>query len=238
MKASHRRILRWVLGILAVVVLAIAFVVANIAAQIGGGWDEVLDRSNPTPTDPQVVAAREVAGRLVDEEIARVVGDVVVPTLTGGRVAQRALTGQEAQTDRGVGVHSGCEVGFHDWKRDDPYDLLCVEIRRAVVAADEAVFRTDMAALDRALLADGWRPREELSGLPASLERAEEDARLTGKKAVAADVNPAAYMRADGEFALLVSFQSIEAYTGRPMPELDDDEYAAMVSVSRESVRE
>ena len=48
MKASHRRILRWVLGVLAAVVLVAALFVANVAAQISGGWDEVFDRSHPT----------------------------------------------------------------------------------------------------------------------------------------------------------------------------------------------
>ena len=73
MKDSHRRILRWVLGVLAALVLVGAFVVANIAAQLSGGWDEVFDRSHPLPGDPEVVAARAVGAATVDAEIARVV---------------------------------------------------------------------------------------------------------------------------------------------------------------------
>ena len=136
MKATHRRILRWVLGVLAAVVAVAALLAANLAAQLSGGWDEVFDRSHPLPDDPRVVAAREVAGATVDAEVARVVDEVVVPALIAGRVAQPALTGPDAATDRGIGFDSGCELGSHNWKRDDPYDLLCTEIRRAIVAGE------------------------------------------------------------------------------------------------------
>ena len=109
MKASHRRILRWLLGVSAAVVLVGALLVANIAAQLSGGWDEVFDRSHPMPGDAEVVAAREVGAATVDAEIARVIDEVVVPDLTEERAAQPALAGAEAMTDRGVGLDSGCE---------------------------------------------------------------------------------------------------------------------------------
>ena len=239
MKASHRRILRWVLGVAAAVVLAGAFLVANIAAQLSGGWDEVFDRSHPLPGDADVVAARAVGAATVDAEIARVVDDVVVPALSEGRVAQPAPSGAEAMTDRGVGLDSGCEVGSHDWKRDDPYDLLCSEIRRAVVASDDASFRADLLALDRALTADGWLPFDDVSGLPAALERADGVARAAGaEQPNGSTFTGAGYRSDDGRFQLQLGFQNFDIYTGLPEPDLADGEYAIMVSLSHQSYLE
>lgn len=236
MKDSHRRILRWALGGLAAVILVGAFLVANIAAQLGGGWDEVFDRSHPMPGDPDVVAARAAGAATVDAEIARVVDDVVVPSLNDGRVAQPALTGPEAMTDRGIGIDSACEVGSHNWKRDDAYDLLCTEIRRAIVAGDEASFRSDMLALDRALTADGWQPFDEVSGLPAALERADADARATGGEPPnSSTFAGAGYRSDDGLVYLNLGFRNFDIYTGQPAPELADGEYGVMVSLSHQS---
>jgi hypothetical protein len=239
MKASHRRVLRWVLGVLVAVVLVAAFFVANVAAQISGGWDEVFDRSHPLPGDPEVVAAREVGAAAAEAELDRVVTEVVVPALTDGRVAQQALSGPEAMTDRGVGLDSGCEVGSHDWKRDDPYDLLCTEIRRAIVAGAEESFRPDMLALDRALTANGYQPFDEYSGLPRALERADEDARAAGLEPPDSSTFPGAgYRSDDGLFHLDLGFQNFDIYTGLPAPELADGQYGVMVSVSHESFLE
>ena len=236
MKASHRRILRWVLGVLAAVVALFALFVANIAAQLNGGWDEVFDRSHPLPGDAEVVAARAVGAATVDAEIARVVDAVAVPALSDGRVAQPALAGAEAMTDRGVGLDSACEVGSHNWKRDDPYDLLCTEIRRPIVAGDEASFRADMLALDRALTADGWLPFDDVSGLPEALERADADARATGADPPnSAQFTGTGYRSADGRFYLSLGFQNFDIYTGLPASELADGEYAMMVSLSHQS---
>jgi hypothetical protein len=236
MKASHRRILSWVLVAVAAVVLVGAVLIANIAAQLSGGWDEVFDRKHPEAGDPEVVAAREVGAATVDAELDRVVNEVVVPALTGGRVAQPARAGRDAMTDRGVGIDSACEVGFHDWKRDDSYDLLCTEIRRAIVAGDEEAFRPDMLALHGALTADGWQPREESSELPATLERADEVARLSGaQRAAVTDVPVAGYRSSDGRFTLDLAFRYFTQYTGQPEPQLAGEEYAAMVSLNHQS---
>ncbi len=75
MTGPQRRILRWVLGVLAAVVLLAVLFVANVAAQLGGGWDEVFDRSHPLPGDPDVVAARAVGAETVDAAITRVDGE-------------------------------------------------------------------------------------------------------------------------------------------------------------------
>jgi peptidoglycan/xylan/chitin deacetylase (PgdA/CDA1 family) len=239
MKPSHRRILRWVLGVVAALVLVGTFLVVNVAAQLSGGWDEMFDRSHPMPGDPEVVAARALGAATVDAQLARVVDGVVVPALSDGRVAQPALAGPEAMTDRGVGLDSGCEVGSHNWKRDDPYDLLCSEIRRAIVAGDDASFRADMVALHGALTADGWQPFDEFSGLPVALDRADEDARAAGaERPDSRNFAGTGYRSVDDRFHLQLGFQNFDIYTGLPAPALADGEYAMMVSLSHQSYLE
>jgi hypothetical protein len=234
MTASQRRVLRWVLGVLAAVVVLAVVLVANVAAQIGGGWDEVFDRSHPLPRDPDVVAARGAGAATVDAEIARVVDDVVVPALTAGRVAQPAVTGPEAMIDRPVGIGSACEVGSHNWKRDDPYDLVCTEIRNTTVAGDATSLRPDVLAVHRALTADGWRAGD--GGLPASLERA--DARASAEEDLASrQIPPAWYTSADDRFSLLIVFRFFDTYTGLPEPDLADDEFPMMLSLGHMSYR-
>ncbi len=230
MQASRRRIVRWVLGGVLAVVLAMALFVATLAAQMSGGWDEVLDFSHPQPSDPEVVSARESGARQVDDEIERVVHTVVVPALAAGRVAQPAPVGP--QPDLGPGIGSACEVGSHNWKRDDGYDLLCVEIRRAVVAAGAPTLATDFAVLHRALLADGWTPTDEQSGLLAALERAQA---VGPEPAGGLRIASASYRSADAGFRLELGFGDPQPYTGQPAPPLAEHEYAMMVSVSRES---
>ena len=43
------------------------------------------------------------------------------------------------------------------------------------------------------------------------------------------------YRSADGRFQLHLGFRSFDIYTGLPAPELADDEYAMMVSLSHQS---
>jgi hypothetical protein len=230
MQPQAKRALRWAAGIVAAVVLLGVAMVATLAAQISGGWDEVFDTTKPLPNDGEVVAARAAGAALVDDESDRVIGDVVLPSLTDGRVAQPALTGAEAlASDRGIGLDSGCEVGSHDWKQDDPFDLYCVEIRRTVLAAPDAGFAADMTRLHQALLADGWTPREEGSELPAVLA----EAQAQGDQ----PPSPAAYVHRQAPFDMVVSFQYFDAYTGLPPPTLAEDEYAVMVSINHESFR-
>ena len=228
MRPQARRALLWAAGILGVAALLGVAMITTFAVQISGGWDEVFDPTKPLPNDPEVVAARAAGAARVDAESDRVIGAVVLPSLAEGRVAQPALTGAEAlASDRGIGLDSGCEVGSHDWKRDDPYDLYCVEIRSTVLAAANAAFAADMATLHRALLADGWTPREEGSELPAVLA----EARALGDE----PPSPAAYVHPDSPFDMVVSFLYFDAYTGLPPPTLAEDEYAVMVSINHES---
>jgi hypothetical protein len=235
MTASQRRVLRWVLGGLAVVVLLAVVLVANLAAQLSGGWDEVLDRSHPLPGDPDVVAARAAGAQTVDAEITRVVDLVVVPALTGGRVAQPAVTGPQALAESGVGLGSACEVGSHNWKRDDPFDLICTEVRESLVAGDAASLRPDVLAVHRALTSDGWQPED--GGLPGSLERADEFQASGEEDLPSREIPPAGYTSADGRFRLLVGFRSFDTDTGVPEPAIADDEFPMRVSVSHTSYR-
>lgn len=52
-----------------------------------------------------------------------------------------------------------CDVGRHNWKIDDAYDLACGLQRIELVASPRRdTFPSDMEALDRALRAEGWTP--------------------------------------------------------------------------------
>jgi peptidoglycan/xylan/chitin deacetylase (PgdA/CDA1 family) len=222
------RALRWTAGILGAVVLVVAAVVATFFAQLAGGWDEVFDTTKPLPDDPQVVAARAAGANLVDAETQRVIDDVVLPTLTQGWVAQPAPTGAAAvSADSAVGLDSGCVVGTHDWKRDDPFDLSCIEVRRTVLAASDAAFAADMTRLDEALTADGWRPRTDGSDLPAVVAEAHAQGDDTP--------SPAEYRNEEGPFDLIIMFEYIDTYTGRRPPALAPDQYAVMVGITHES---
>ena len=160
MKASHRRILRWVLGVLAAVVLVGAFLVANVVAQVSGGWDEVFDRSHPQDGDPEVVAARAAGAQAVEAEIDRVVG-VAASALAAGRVAQPAPTGAAAVDDRpsAPGARRGSTTG----RSDDAYDLAASRCGARSAAAEGVPGRHGLPR--SALLEAGWT-RAGDGGLP------------------------------------------------------------------------
>jgi hypothetical protein len=142
-------------------------------------------------------------------------------------------------TDASVGLGAAGGVGISKGKGDDTYDLLCSEIRRAVVAGDDASFRADLLALDRALTADGWLPFDDVSGLPAALERADADARATGADPPnSSTFSGTGYRSADGRFYLQLGFRNFDIYTGLPALELADGEYAMMVSLNHQSFLE
>jgi hypothetical protein len=51
-----------------------------------------------------------------------------------------------------------CTFGQHNYKRNDPYDMQCVQDRDTALTFDSATFGTAALAMHRALLADGWEP--------------------------------------------------------------------------------
>lgn len=174
-----RRLLLWAAGIAAALVLAGAAVLVTFAVQFSGGWDDVLDFSRPAPGDPDVVAARLAGAAAVDAEMTRVSRQVVLPAMAGARVALPAPTGPSAAPDASDGgpgdraTGSYCDIGQHNWKRDDPYDVECREVRREILAGQAPTLAADLRAIHAALLAAGYVPAGD--GLPeriAPLENA------------------------------------------------------------------
>ena len=172
-----RRVLLWGAGITAALLLAGAAVVLTFAVQFSGGWDDALNFSKAQPGDPEVVAARQSAAAVVDAEITQVSRQVVGPAMTTARVALPAVTRVPAAPwtggpdggDRVTGSY--CAIGQHNWKRDDPYDVSCREVRREVLAGRAETMASDLRAVHEALLAGGYAPvgdglTEELARLP------------------------------------------------------------------------
>jgi hypothetical protein len=157
-------VLLWVAGVLAALVLVGAAVVGTFAVQFSGGWDDVLDLSKPQPGDPDVVAARLVGAEAAEAEVALLSRQVVLPAMAGARVALPAPTGPDAAPTAGQGgpgdrsTGSFCDIGQHNWKIDDPYDLVCREVRREILAGRTQNWSTDLRAIHAALLAAGYAP--------------------------------------------------------------------------------
>jgi hypothetical protein len=168
-------VLLWGAGITAALLLAGAAVVLTFAVQFSGGWDDVLDFSKAQPGDPEVVAARLAAAAVVDAEITQVSRRVVGPALATARVALPAVTGPSAAPGSGSSegwdgfTGSYCAIGQHNWKRDDPYDVECREVRREVLAGRAKTMAGDLRAVHEALLAGGYAPVGD--GLPEELAR-------------------------------------------------------------------
>lgn len=169
----------WVAGVLAALVLAGVAVVGTFAVQFSGGWDDVLDLSKPQPGDPDVVAARLAGAEAAEAEVALLSRQVVLPAMAGARVALPAPTGPDAAPTAGQGgpgdrsTGSYCDIGQHNWKIDDPYDLVCREVRREILAGQAPTLAADLRAIHAALLAAGYVPAGD--GLPeriAPLENA------------------------------------------------------------------
>jgi hypothetical protein len=238
MRPRTRRALLWALGVGLAVLLVGAALLATLAAQINGGWDEVFDRTHPTEDDPEVVAARAAAAARLDAETGRVVDTVVLPALDGGRVTQPAATGGDAVDDPALG--SRCEVGQHNWKIDDPFDLACVEVRRAVVAGSDADVRAQLTSLDEALRSDGCRS-EDLTGLVFTIDYWDRNHGAypnspSGDDTYGPeDLPSASCLSADGTYQVSVHFSGFDLFTGQPAPVPADGEFQLMISVGTQS---
>lgn len=147
---AHDGVMRWlrivVLGLVAGLV-AVGLMIGWVAVELSGGFDDVFSGPPPQPDDPEVVEAREEAAEVLTADARRLSAEVVVPAL--GEAEALSRSGSEPE----------CQVGQHNWKIDDDFDLACDLVRVEVVATPKVSrFSTDMLALDAVLRDDGWAP--------------------------------------------------------------------------------
>ena len=216
---SRRRVFGCAGAALAVVALGVLLVGANVAAQLTGGWDEVFDFNKPQLDDPEVVAAREEGAALADGLLQQALDEAVLPGI-GPRARVAEPPGDPSERIFG---RSGCDPGEHNWKRDDPYNLACSEVRRAIVIGPEADLDAQLATIESGLLALGWRPQGVALGT-----------RLPGQPIT--DALPAAYER-DGSppAELYLAFDSMDLRTDLPVPAPGSGEYPVEVQVRVQS---
>ena len=214
---SRRRVFGCAGAALAVVALGVLLVGANVAAQLTGGWDEVFDFNKPQLDDPEVVAAREEGAALADGLLQQALDEAVLPGI-GPRARVAEPPGDPSERIFG---RSGCDPGEHNWKRDDPFDLACSEVRRAIVVGPEADLGAQLARIDSGLLALGWRP----VGAP-----------LGGRLAGEPILSSTAYER-DGTppAELYLAFDSMDLRTDLPVPAPGSGEYPVEVQVRVQS---
>jgi hypothetical protein len=187
-----RRGLRWwqVLLLAAAGLLVLFLVLAGLALLSIFGVLDSLGGDPPREGDPEVVAARQESGAALEQEAALVTQSVVLPSLPPG--SQLLARGE---------VVPPCQVGQHNWKINDDFDLACSQSRREVVAApDQASFRADMMDLDEALRAQGWRPAfqpipDVLTGYWDKLAGEQWTNGTTGDVYSMADMPPAGYTK-------------------------------------------
>jgi len=214
---SRRRAFGCAGAALAVVVLGVLFVGANVAAQLNGGWDEVFDLTKPQLDDPEVVAARKEGADLADALLQQALTEAVLP----GIGPQARLADPPGDPSERIFGRSGCDPGEHNWKRDDPFDLACSEVRRAIVVGPEADLGAQLARIDSGLLALGWRP----VGAPLGGRLAGEP--ILGSTAYERDGSPPA--------ELYLAFDSMDLRTDLPVPAPGSGEYPVEVQVRVQS---
>ena len=118
---------------------------AFVYVSLIGGVDELFRGDPPREGDAQVVAAEKEAAQRLDS---------AVPELM--RVTERSMRSDARLLGGGL-VGPLCQVGQHNWKIDDDYDLVCDLYRVTVVGvADRSRFHADTAALDAVLRDRGW----------------------------------------------------------------------------------
>lgn len=230
--------LGWVLGLALATLATFVAIFVTFAVQMSGGWDEVFDSTHPRESDPDVVAARAEGAALADAEIERLVDRVVVPVLAGGRVVRPAAIGPQARDDPALG--SSCEIGQHNWKIDDPFDLACVEVRSAVLAGSDGDVRGQLVALDSALIADGCET-SHASVLAMTIDywdrnRGDFPNSPSGDDEYGPEDLPGGWCSTgDGTYSVDVRLTAIDSFTGQPAPEPEDGEFLVMISVSTQS---
>lgn len=143
------RRLRWwpvLLVLVTIPFIAFSVFVGLVLVSLNGGLDDLFSGDAPAPGDPEVVQAEEAADRALDERTERLAGAVGLPAL-----------GEGARRVGRVRLEPSCQVGQHNWKIDDDFDLACDLTRVEVVAAPGSdTFPEQMAALDGALERRGW----------------------------------------------------------------------------------
>ena len=224
----------WGCAVFAVVGVVLAILMATLAVQLGGGWDDVLDLSKPQADDAEVVAARSAGAASVEAELAHVIEEIATPVLGGARTVTAPPVGESATDEI---TFSGCSEGQHNWKRDDPYDLVCWEQRSAILAAPgRDAPATGLVALDAALRANGWQ--SDGLGLEAAIDRVNEWERAggTGMGPIDPTGLPGAWYRRDGA-RLTVSFDP-RPNTSRPRHLLEEGEYLVGLMLEVESYSE
>lgn len=123
------RLVLWTVGLVATLLAAS---VLYLFASLSGGLDDLLDLSTPQAGDREVVQAQERTLEGLRDDVSAL---PVVPAATA--------TGEQ------------CQVGQHDWKIDDDFDLACTALRGVAAEGSTQAFRTETLALHEQLVRDG-----------------------------------------------------------------------------------
>jgi hypothetical protein len=124
-----------------------------LAAVLSGGFDDLLSGPGPSPDDRRVVDARQRSEAALQVQSSELTAAV-------------AADGPELLS----GTAGSCREGQHNWKIDDPFDLVCSQVHvTAVPMGSLGTFREQALATHDRLLAAGWQP----DGGPTTGELAE-----------------------------------------------------------------
>lgn len=202
------RVLLWTAGTVTALVAALFL---WFAAMLSGGFDDLLSPGGPVETDREVVEA----GAQAREELAA----VPLPVTT-------AAVAEEQQ----------CEVGEHNWKIDDDFDLSCVTTRTTLSPVPAPVFREQALALHEELVRDGWT--SEYGDIPSVIREYWDVLAAEGDYAPG-DLPSTTYAR--GELRLEVRWLSAGGrYPAEPAPGADlvsPQQHVVSLAVSTESFR-
>jgi hypothetical protein len=136
---------RWLLGVAGIVTLLLSALALLLAASMSGGFDNLLDFRKPDADDRRVVRAGEAALEELAEDGA-------------------ALAASMAQAEPSLGSALGgtgatvCDVGQHNWKIDDDYDLRCTARHVVAFAPAGQSSGEQLARVGEQLSSAGWNP--------------------------------------------------------------------------------